>query len=174
MKRDPRNCRGVTVLEIMIVVVMVSILSVIAIPSFQQLLSNNRTSTQVNEFVTDLNLARSEAIKRGERVTVCKSDDQETCTNGTWADGWIVFVESDTANAAVDAGEEILRVRTGLPSGATMTGDSGVEDFVSFVPTGFTRLMNGRIQSGDITLTGTDQTVTININSAGRVRTEKS
>jgi type IV fimbrial biogenesis protein FimT len=160
-------------IEVLITTIIVSILAVIAVPSFQNLLARNRLATQANEFVTDLNLARSEAIKRGERVTVCKSADGGNCTaSDEWGQGWIVFMDVNGDVTVADP-SNILRVRPAI-QGATLTGDTEVANYISFVPTGATRLVNGRTQSGAISLNGTDQAITVFINTAGRVRTQKS
>jgi type IV fimbrial biogenesis protein FimT len=160
-------------IEVLITVVIISILAVIAIPSFQALLSSNRAATQVNEFVTDLNMARSEAIKRGQRITVCKSPDGGNCTSaGNWDQGWVVFIDVNN-DATIADEDDIIRVRAGI-GGATLVGSAEVQDFVSFVQTGASRLLNGRTQSGTITLNGSGQEFLILINTAGRVRTEKN
>jgi prepilin-type N-terminal cleavage/methylation domain-containing protein len=106
--------RGVTTLELMMVVVIMGVLSALAFPDFRTFLQKHRTATQANEFVTDFNLARSEAIKRGARVTMCKSADGIDCTiTGEWGQGWMVFEESIVVNALREDEEEIIKVRGG-------------------------------------------------------------
>jgi type IV fimbrial biogenesis protein FimT len=173
---NAHSCSGYSMIELLITVVIISILAVIAVPSFQNLMARNRVATQANEFVTDLNLARSEAIKRGQRISICKSEDGVTCTTDDgWDQGWIVFINTGSTIAVADV-NDILRVRPALQGGSTLTGAGEVADYISFVPSGFSRQINGRTQSGTVTLssTGTDQEFSILINNAGRVRTEKS
>lgn len=54
----------------MITVTILAILLGIGVPSFVNFIRNTRASTQANEIATALNLARSEAVKRGLPVTL--------------------------------------------------------------------------------------------------------
>ncbi|MEO0574912.1 MAG: GspH/FimT family pseudopilin [Pseudomonadota bacterium] len=130
---------GYTVLELMLAVAIVAIVAGFAVPSFLSTIRANRTVTINNELVSALTLARSEAIKRGNRVTVCPTADQVSClAGGTWESGWIVF--DDPAGAgAVDSGETILRVWEAATGGTTIRAAASFSDFVSFVGSGETR-----------------------------------
>jgi type IV fimbrial biogenesis protein FimT len=63
-------CRGFTLLELMVTVAVLAILLTVGVPSFRDLIQNNRVTTQTNELVTALNFARAEAVKRGRSVQV--------------------------------------------------------------------------------------------------------
>ncbi len=105
-----RRYNGYTLLEMLITLIVSSILAGIAIPSLSSLLSSNRMTVSVNEFIAALYLARSEAIKRGQTVSICPSLDQSTCiTTRDWKRGWIVFVEANQ-NSRRDADEQLIRV----------------------------------------------------------------
>lgn len=83
-------------------------------PGFQSVVQNNRLNSELNRLVADLHLARMEAIKRNDFVTVCKRNaDGSACILETtgWELGWLVFVDSNS-NGVVDAGEEIIRVHS--------------------------------------------------------------
>ncbi|MEA3277713.1 MAG: GspH/FimT family protein, partial [Pseudomonadota bacterium] len=130
----------------------------------------------VNELVSTLNLARSEAIKRGDRITVCKSADGAACTgSGGWDQGWIVFVDSDS-DAVVDAGEEVLSVNGALDPPLTMIGNGNVANYVSFVHDGTTQTTSGALQMGTVTLCGSgveNEDREIVINNVGRTNLRK-
>ena len=66
---------GFTLIELLVTLTIVAVLLAIAIPGFNETLKNNRITSQVNEFTSALYYARSEAITRGKRVTLCKSAD---------------------------------------------------------------------------------------------------
>lgn len=122
--------RGVTLLELMIVITVLAIVLAVGVPGMRELVLNNRQVSAINELVTALQLARSEAITRNVAapagVSVCASNDGETCS-GTWTDGWIVFTDSDTTSGAALEADALLR-STDAPPGLTITspGFAGV------------------------------------------------
>lgn len=77
--------RGFTLVELMVTVVVLAVLGALAAPSFGQLLAAQRVRLTGYDIVGDLVLARSEAIKRGESVTV-------TPVASDWTLGWTVNV----------------------------------------------------------------------------------
>jgi type IV fimbrial biogenesis protein FimT len=91
----------------MTTLLVVSIVLSAGVPSYLSVVRNNRAATNANSLVAALTTARSEAVRRSDRVSICSSADPNainpTC-GGTWEDGWIVFVDgaaSDTANPPV-------------------------------------------------------------------------
>ena len=77
--------RGFTIIELLITMTIVGILATLAGPSFSEMLKNNRLTTQTNDLILAMNIARSEAVKRGRSVTITS----DTNTND-WSDGWTV------------------------------------------------------------------------------------
>lgn len=143
---------GFTLIEMMVTVAVAAILMSVGVPSFQQLIQSNRVTTQTNEFVAALNLARSEAIKRGSRITVCKSSTSTSCAaSGGWQQGWIIFMDNNNNASADDGTGSILRVYGAL-SDVTLTGNTHVASYVSYVASGSTQLAGGGFQAGTLTL----------------------
>ncbi|MDQ1315218.1 MAG: type fimbrial biosis protein FimT [Pseudomonadota bacterium] len=81
--------RGFTLVELMVTIVITAILAGIAMPSATEMMLSGKLTMIVNSMVSSVQLARSEAIKRNARVTLCASSNGSTCTGG-WKDGWIV------------------------------------------------------------------------------------
>ena len=106
-KRFPGFQRGLTLIEICIVLAIVSILVGTALPSFDNLIKNRRLEGQAAELALDLRYVRSEAVARNEGVRVsfhtsaagsctlihtggatdcaCDSQGVANCTNGASA-----------------------------------------------------------------------------------------
>lgn len=145
--------RGFTLLELITTVTVAAILMTVAVPSFFNTMRNSRAAANANELVTALSIARSEAIRRGARVTVCRSSNGTTCSLGagaSWASGWLVFVDtigSDTAAPNADPGAtNILRVWPAVSGNAAITTESsGADDlpWVRFLPRGTIRVPAG-------------------------------
>jgi len=123
-----KRSRGFTLIELMITLLLAAIILALGVPGFQDIVRNNRAATQSNELVAALSLARSEAVKRGARVSLCPSTDQATCTGGTnWANGWIVFRDiaaNDGAPPVVEAPP--IRVWGALGGNAALDGPANV------------------------------------------------
>jgi type IV fimbrial biogenesis protein FimT len=109
----------------MITLAIAAIVLTVGVPSFQEMMRNNRAATHANEILTGLNFARSEAVKRGVIVSLCPSTDQASCSGTNWATGWIVFVNPN-GDATVDAGEVVLRVWEPLSGNPTFTGPNAM------------------------------------------------
>jgi len=130
--------RGVTLLELLIALVIVSVMVTVGIPSFNSVMNNQRLTASTNEVVTAMNLAKSEAIKRVSYVTVCKSSNGTSCTNGgRWKDGWIVFANEGVVNLnKIDAGDEVIRIYPKLHDSIDVTPSGTIGNFISFRPSG--------------------------------------
>ncbi|MDX1625073.1 MAG: GspH/FimT family pseudopilin [Wenzhouxiangellaceae bacterium] len=98
-----RSSAGFTIVEIFLAIVVAAILLAAALPNFVTFVQNNRLSAQSNEVVAAFQLARSEALRRGQRVDVCASSDGASC-GGNWNQGWLVLAAPGTND------EEVLRV----------------------------------------------------------------
>lgn len=112
-----RKQSGVTLVELLIVIVITSILAAIAIPSYRRMVISNKVSTMVSDLHSSLLLARSEALKRSVSIGVCKttnpSDSSPICNNGVdtlgWATGWMIYVDTN-GNKAKDTNEAVVQV----------------------------------------------------------------
>ncbi|MCC7411010.1 MAG: GspH/FimT family pseudopilin [Gammaproteobacteria bacterium] len=112
-----RRSAGFTILELMITIAVAAVLLVVAVPNMMALVRNNRLVTAANTFVGDLNLARSEGIKRARDVFL--TANAPTADN-EYGGGWTVWVD-DNNDGAMTADEQ-LRVTPGIR--ADMTLDS--------------------------------------------------
>ena len=98
---------GFTIIELMVAIAVLGVLMGIGVPGMQSFLQNSRLISQINLLSTSLAIARSEAIKRNDRVLICVSTNGTACeatgSGTTWDDGWLVFVDRNN-NSVVDLG----------------------------------------------------------------------
>jgi len=135
---------GFTLVELIITLVVVSILLAAAVPQLEMFTKNNRLIGQTNDLVSAMQLARSEAVKRGINTVVCASADQVDCSANAadWVKGWLVFSDfllDGATDPGADAtlcepGEDcILRTNPAIAYKTTLTASAAS---VTFLPTG--------------------------------------
>lgn len=171
--KQPFVCRsaffGFTMVEIMVVIAIAAILATLAFPSFRTLMQNQRLGTQANEFIADLNFAKSEAVKRVAVAGVCVSTDGATCTGGNWEAGRIIFADVNN-DGTWDAGDLVLRVRDGLAGNNTLRPNAA-NDAVLFSPRG-TLTAGGAVTFALCDDRGENYGKAIAINAAGQARVD--
>lgn len=77
-----KNQGGFSLIELMTVVVVLTLLTLVAAPGMQSLISNQRARSAAHDLISDLILARSEAVKRNRDVVLAPASD--------WTSGWMV------------------------------------------------------------------------------------
>jgi len=107
-----RSNSGFTLIELMVVVALMAIIATIAVPSFRGLIESNRLKSTTNEVLGTLNYARSEAVRRGEPVSV-------RAAAGGLEDGLEVIYTDDDGNT------EVLRETGPMPGSVTVSLQSG-------------------------------------------------
>jgi len=145
---------GFTLMELMTTLVIVAILAVLA-TNMRGVFQENQISSYAQDLMGSLQLARSEAVTRSTRITVCKRDSSnpnQCATTGRWDNGWLVFVDENN-NATVAKTADILRVHEALKDEFDLYGSGNdIENYVSFIAAGFPRKKGGNLQSGSLVL----------------------
>jgi type IV fimbrial biogenesis protein FimT len=170
MRFSKARIKGYTLVELFVAIAVLGILLTLAIPVYQNFVANNRATTQVNQLVAAINLARSEAVKRHNTVILCASSDGKNCGK-QWRDGWLIFVDKQSSGQ-VDSGDEVLRVYQALPAGDQLTlSSSRSNDYLQMDSSGGTH----DHQAGTFTYSSADKKHQFNIvvSPTGRVRVEK-
>jgi len=118
---------GFTLVELAVVVALIAILSAVAVPQMVALTNSNRLSGATSELTSALQLARSEAIRRSARVTVCPTSNGTACASSTSWSRWII-VGRDNVTGTNDV------IRDYAPAGTIQM--SGPRDGIRFNPSG--------------------------------------
>ena len=184
-----RSQAGFNLLELLVVVIILGIVFAVGFPSFQFVTNSGRVSNPANELLATLQLARMEAIRRGQRTVVCRSQNPlaaaPTCTTtaGNWG-GWLAYVDTN-ANSAFDGTDIRLRTHNVNPPTVVVasTAVSGASSRVIFRPDGLARtaaggLLGARIRvcvattrpadnARDVVITAGSRTAVLRVNAAG-------
>lgn len=86
-----RPTNGFTLVELLVSLTVLAILLIFAMPSFKNMLMNNRILAQQDALTHSLNYARNVAISQNTQTVVCPlgTAGSSTCGND-WQNGWIV------------------------------------------------------------------------------------
>jgi type IV fimbrial biogenesis protein FimT len=168
-----RRSPGFTLLETLITIAIAAILLTIGVPSFVYVTNSNRTTSEVNGLLGDLQFARAEAIKEGVYVTACASNGA-TCTGSSdWNTGWIVF--SDPGNLGVNGpnGETILKIQNTFTSTDTLAASNAVSA-ITFNREGYaTGIANGTLIALHDVTSNSAYTRCLSITFIGLMATER-
>ncbi len=167
--------RGFTLTELLIVLAMAAILVAIAVPSYGFLVTSGRLASATNDMLLALHLARSEAIKRGTRVTVCKTSNPDASapdcdSSAKWEQGWLVFVDRGVTGT-IDPDDTVLAVHEGIAGWADISAVN-FNLYVSYLPTGTSRGSNG-LGNDTMKICVAGERRDIIVNTVGRPRVAK-
>jgi len=130
-RRSRRRGRqlGVTLIESLMALGVAGVLSTLAVPSLTDWRAKAAVQSQVQSFNSVLRRARSEAITRGDLVTVCALDadslaaERPSCAGAgrVWSGGWLMFVDRGE-RGDVDEDDQILFVEASAEGVGPMVG----------------------------------------------------
>ena len=166
---------GFTLLEALVVLALVAVLTGIAAPAMISWRLQQRMQVQGQALFDSLVLARAEALRQQQRVTVCAITDNDRCApTGPWTSGWMVFVDAN-ANAQRESEERVLQRHEALSEGLALEGNSLVSRYVSYGLEGRSQTISGAFQAGTLTLchVAAAQAWHVVINALGKPRMEK-
>src|SRR5947209_19150171 len=90
--RIRRTVLGATLLELLVAMALLGALLRLSMPVYASWMAELEQRGAAEALVDALQRARSEAIKRSERVTVCRTLDRKSCASaGPWEVGWLTF-----------------------------------------------------------------------------------
>lgn len=173
--------RGLTLVELLTALSILAVLTALAAPSVNNWRTGARLTVYSNELETSLAYAKSEALQRGIRVTMCKSSNPTAsnpacATTGSWTQGWVVFADNvqiaGNVAGVIDGDDTVLKIGAALPEVAITA--TNFTNWISYLPTGLTRVNSGP-PSGSFNLCMPNNNGTqIVVNSVGRTRSARA
>ena len=119
--------RGLTLIEMIIGIAILSVLMALAIPNFSAWIENMKIRGTAETLLSGLQLARAEALKDNETVSFSLNDAPETCDEGNDAPRhWIV---NRGITCSMDAAS-LVSVFNGKPTGDKTLIDTTSTHFV--------------------------------------------
>jgi type IV fimbrial biogenesis protein FimT len=119
-----KRTQGFTLMELMTAIAVLAILASFGVPAFTNMVRNSQIAAESGNLVTALTLARSEALKRGVRVSVCGAAGADACTEAVdWSDGWLVFTDDFGDIGVVDENDEVLQAWPAPLAGVAVNAD---------------------------------------------------
>lgn len=176
--RNIKQNSGLTLIELMVTLTVLATMVAIGVPQYQRMIETNRIAGSINSLAGDLKLARSEAAKRNQVVTVCASNNGNTCNTANWDQGWIVFADQN-GDRVVNVTDTMVAVNTGATPGFAFT-DTGFTNpgVLQYAPSGALTTTSLAAAGGTFKLceTGINDAIRargITINTQGRIRSAR-
>ena len=101
--------RGFTLIELLTAMAIMAIVVALALPFYNDIIERARITSTTNDIVEAITMARSEAVRRRQVVSVAPTD------GANWANGWSVF---DAANTNLGQFDPVPPTITATPSTA--------------------------------------------------------
>lgn len=157
--------RGLTLVELMVVLAVLAILVSLAMPSWQGLMARQKRDALASQLTAHLALARSIAISRGRSVALSTLGDG-------WHSGWRVHLEIQR-NGQWDLGEPVLMDHSG-DAQARMVGNGALRRYVIFGSDGRPVQSNGSFLAGSIQICMPSHrdVMALVMSASGRIRQE--
>jgi type IV fimbrial biogenesis protein FimT len=138
---DSKSQLGFTLYELMITIMIVGIILGFGVPNLIAFSQNSRMTSAANDLHAAFQLARTEAARARTNITICASADPMSGTSdcdGTWDQGFIVFVDTDGSITRSGATETVLRAHPPADPGVNFRFADDAR-FFSYASTGLGR-----------------------------------
>ncbi len=158
--------RGVTLVELLVALTVLSFMLGVGAPSFVSLVSDNRIDAATTRIAASMNYARNEAVTRAAVITLSRKSG----TQFTWSEGWEIYTDTDPAgNTNRAAGDTLLRDANGFGEGLDILTNEAGNNWISFRNNGMLNEAGNPVVIAICDDRGEANGRDITINLAGRV-----
>lgn len=134
MNNNSKIKTGFTLVELVVTICIASVLLGIAVPSFIGIIKSYNVTTITNRMVSAINLARSEAIKRGVQVTI----NNLGIGSSIWEGGWQVFVDNN-GDGTLNGTDLLLKTYPALTNKYTLRTGANYTCWLAYTSTGLSK-----------------------------------
>lgn len=107
-----RSPRGLTLVELAVTLAITAVLSLVGIPSFVDWIRNTQIRSAAESFLSGIQLARVEAVRRNTRVRFQVTDTLTTdCALSTAGANWVVSLSDVTGACDITNNSDIVQIR---------------------------------------------------------------
>lgn len=164
------SSRGVSLVELLVVLALAGILAGAAAPAFGDLLRRQRLRTATSDLLAAIDLTRAQAIARGAKVLMAPLEP----AGMDWRLGWAVFVDQN-GNRRPDAGEPLIYRHEALADGISISAkfsSAAAPTYLAYNAAGRPCAAGNSLAArwGTLSLEQGEETRNIKINMLGRVR----
>lgn len=135
-------------MEALVVMCVLGLLLGLTAPAMTAMLARHRLQGQAQSLLDSLVLARSEALRRQQTVSLCPRAADGSCdAHGRWHQGWLVFVDTNL-NGRQDAQEWVLETRPALPQAVQVQVTSTDKRYYAYNAEGRSATVHGAFMAG--------------------------
>lgn len=173
-----RRGAGFTLIELMMTLAVVAVVLAISVPDMRGLVADRAIRADAEAFQAALRLARHEAMRLGEVVSLCARDAAQGDTTHicladgrSWDGGWLVFVDRGR-RGVIEPEDRVVLVHQPVQASSVIQATTGR---LSFQPTGisFSAASSFRFVPADATFDDEQAmrfALLVCVNKAGRSR----
>jgi prepilin-type N-terminal cleavage/methylation domain-containing protein len=119
-----RSQTGFTLYELLVTLLIVGVVLTLGIPNLSDFTRNSRITSTANDLHASFLMARSESARAKTNITICASSnsmDAGANCQGTWDQGFIVFIDENADLDRSGATETVLRAHSEVSEGVSLT-----------------------------------------------------
>ncbi len=127
----PSTIGGFTLIEMLVAVTILGVVAMAALPNLSSFTHSSKIRSEASSFASDMEVARSEAARRNATVTICPSQDGNTCSDD-WSQPRVIFFDTNN-DGAYGNGDDLIRRGNTPPARIVITAaDLAAPTYIRF------------------------------------------